>query len=81
MKLHEVGTASKAICEHCKALVPTTFRYRDVLFDDGTGTAENILVAVCDQCDAVLASPAQSTPAIRRARDAAMVSQLGSRVP
>lgn len=68
MKPHTPGSSSKGICEDCKAIVPTTFTYRDVPFSDGSGTVKNILVAVCDQCDGVVAIPAQSIPAIRRAR-------------
>lgn len=74
MQLYEAGDKSKAICEHCKSLVPTTFMYRDVPFDDGSGIVKDILVAVCDICDAVVAIPAQSTPAIRRARENAEVT-------
>lgn len=73
-KIYEPGDKSQAICDHCADLVPTTFAYRSVPFDDGSGTVDNILVAVCDQCDTVLAIPPQSTPAIRRARDAANIS-------
>jgi len=68
MKLYEEGERSKAICGHCKRLVGTTFRRRDVPFSDGKGQARNILAAVCDLCDEVVAVPAQSTPAIREAR-------------
>jgi hypothetical protein len=73
MKFHESGDKSKAICESCKALVPTTFQYRDVAFDDGSGCVKNILVAVCDHCGTVVSIPAQSTPAIKRARDTAEI--------
>ncbi|OLL29415.1 hypothetical protein BTH42_22950 [Burkholderia sp. SRS-W-2-2016] len=68
MKLYEEGEKSNAICSHCKQLVGTTFRRRDVPFSDGRGEVKNILAAVCDVCDRVVAVPAQSTPAIREAR-------------
>ncbi|NML32115.1 hypothetical protein [Paraburkholderia antibiotica] len=68
MKLYEEGEKSKAICAHCRQLVSTTFLRRDVPFSDGKGTVKNILAAVCDVCDRVVAVPAQSTPAIREAR-------------
>lgn len=74
MKFYEAGEKSKAICAHCKTLVTTTFQYRDVPFDDGEGVVKDILVAVCDVCNAVVAIPAQSTPAIRRARETAEVT-------
>lgn len=68
MKLYEDGEKSRAICHHCKQLVGTTFTRRDVPFSDGKGTVKHILAAVCDVCDRVVAVPAQSTPAIREAR-------------
>ncbi|EEA03783.1 conserved hypothetical protein [Burkholderia sp. H160] len=68
MKLYEEGEKSNAICSHCKQLVRTTFQRRDVPFSDGKGKVKNILAAVCDVCDRVVAVPAQSTPAIREAR-------------
>ncbi|MGN7715111.1 hypothetical protein [Agrobacterium radiobacter] len=71
MKLYQPGDTSKAICPHCGKLVGTTFAYKDVPFDDGAGMVKDILVAVCDECATVVAIPAQSTPAIRRAREVA----------
>lgn len=73
MKVYKAGEKSKAICEDCGALVSTTFAYRDVPFDDGQGTVKDVLASVCDQCDRVVALPAQSTPAVRRARETADV--------
>jgi len=67
-KLFQEGDKSKAICSHCAELVGTTFVRRDVPFSDGKGSAKDILVAVCDVCHEVVATPAQSTPAIREAR-------------
>ena len=73
MKVYKAGEKSKAICEDCGALVSTTFAYRDVPFDDGTGEVKDVLASVCDQCGRVVALPAQSTPAVRRAREIADV--------
>jgi endogenous inhibitor of DNA gyrase (YacG/DUF329 family) len=72
-KFYVVGDKSRAICPHCEKLVETTFAYRDVPFDDGVGMAKNILVATCDECGTVVAIPAQSTPAIRKARPVAEI--------
>ncbi|KRA65264.1 hypothetical protein [Rhizobium sp. Root651] len=74
MKLYQPGDTSRAICPHCGKLVSTTFAYRDVPFEGGSGVVKGILAAVCDECQNVIAIPAQSTPAIRRARDAAEIS-------
>lgn len=61
------GERSQAICPRCHGLVPTTYRHRDLPFSDGSVSAWNLLVSVCDACDTVVATPAQSTPAIRAA--------------
>jgi len=74
MKLYRQGDSGKAICEHCKAVVPTTFVYRDVPFGDHSGVVKDILVAVCGQCDQVVAVPPQSTPAIKASREVASKS-------
>jgi len=74
MKVFLEGDKGKAICERCAAVVPTTFVRRDVPFSDGSGVAKNILAAACDVCGDVVAIPAQSTPAIRRARKEALDS-------
>jgi len=66
-KLFREGDKSKAICSHCGELVGTTFVRRDVPFSGGKGLAKDILLAVCDACQEVVATPAQSTPAIREA--------------
>lgn len=68
MKLFLDGDCSKALCSHCAKVVKTVFVRRDVPFSDGEGMAKNILVGVCDVCNAVVSIPAQSTPAIAEAR-------------
>jgi hypothetical protein len=80
MKLYSAGDKSKAICETCQELVETTFLYRDVPFDDGSGMVKDILASVCDRCGEVVAIPAQSLPAIRRAREKVEAS-LEAQVP
>lgn len=69
MKLYSAGDTSRAICETCQDMVETTFVYLDVSFDDGSGMVKDILASVCDRCGEVVAIPAQSVPAIRRARE------------
>jgi len=68
MKLYRDGDVSRAFCSHCAKVVKTVFARRDVPFNDAKGSAKNILVGVCNVCDSVVSIPAQSTPAIRRAR-------------
>jgi hypothetical protein len=74
MKLFKEGDKSKAICSCCKDVVLTTFKHRDVPFSDEIGVAKNILVSVCDFCSKVVATPPQSTPAIRLSRAKALKS-------
>ena len=74
MKMFHAGDKSKAICTQCQRLVSTTFSYRDVPFSDGQGLVKDILVAVCDECRRVVATPPQSTPAIQAAREKASES-------
>lgn len=64
----QAGDKSTAICSRCGELVDTIFVRRDVRFSDGNGPTNDILVAVCDVCDDVVAVPAQSTLAIRETR-------------
>lgn len=71
MKFFSEGDKSKAICCGCAKLVSTRFAYRDVPFSDGSGVVKNILVGVCDHCDEVASVPAQSTPAISKAKNKA----------
>ncbi len=74
MKLFIDGEKSRAICSHCKDMVPVTFMRRDVPFSDGKGAAQDILVGVCGVCDQVVSIPAQSTPAISESRKKALKS-------
>lgn len=74
MKLFRAGEKSQGICENCRGLVNATFHYRDVPFSDGSGIVKDILTLVCDTCDEVIATPAQSTPAIKAARETAVKS-------
>lgn len=67
MEHYKLGDHSKAICEDCNRVVDTTFVVRNVPFFDGSGIVENILVAVCNNCNEVVAIPAQSTAAINAA--------------
>ena len=80
MKFYQEGDKSRAICSHCEGLVQTTFTRRNVPFDDGLGEAKGVLVSVCNVCDQVVGIPAQSTPAIKAAREAAVVS-IETRLP
>lgn len=66
MKIFFEGDQSLAFCHNCAATSPTTFKFRDVEFSDGSGFA-NILAGVCDGCGVTVSIPPQSTPAIKHA--------------
>ncbi|VVO05437.1 hypothetical protein [Pseudomonas fluorescens] len=80
MKLLFEGDRGKALCEHCQKVVTTTYVRRSVPFSDGHGEAKQILVGVCEVCDAVVAIPPQSTPAIKEARKQQLTS-IEARLP
>lgn len=73
MKMYFAGEKSKAICQNC-GLVSTTFQYRDVKLAQSHRLIKNILVGVCDTCDATVSTPAQSTPAIKAQRKRTAIS-------
>jgi len=63
--IKEVGQKSKAICNHCERIVSGTYVIRDMNFSDMPGVVKDILVLVCDECASIIATPPQSTPAIK----------------
>ncbi len=73
MKVYFAGDKSKAVCPSC-GLVETVFQYRDVDLEASHKTVKNILVGVCTHCGLTVSTPAQSTPAIKAAREAATES-------
>lgn len=66
MKTLQVGDKSKAVCEPCNRLRHTTFRLRDLPTSKGK-IVRDVLVAVCDQCDRVVAIPHQSIAQLNEA--------------
>ena len=59
MILHKEGETSKALCDHCKEIVPVTFRYAD-LKAHGL-VIPDILQGFCDNCGEPVSLPHQST--------------------
>ncbi len=60
--------------------VPVVYEYRDLVLDSGT-KVKSVLVGVHEESDKVLLVPAQSTPRIKEAREAAKEEVLEARVP
>ena len=61
------GDISKAICEKCKKIVPTTFRYEEFVFNGYR--IPNILQGFCNICGEAVSLPHQSTFKIKEYRD------------
>ena len=78
MKLLLEDDHGKALCEHCQQIVTTTYVRRNVPFSDGHGEAKDVLAGVCDVCDTIVAIPAQSTPALKKARKHKLTSGKGT---
>lgn len=83
MLIFKEGDRSKAICQHCKKKVETTFKVRTSLIHDGTSSYKvpNALVGVCDICDSVISIPQQSFAAVAEVRKKADKENLEVRVP
>jgi RNase P subunit RPR2 len=69
MKPQFEGEHGRAICEHCQQIVTATYVRRNMPFSDGRGEAKDVLARVCDVCDTIVVFPAQSTPALKEARE------------
>jgi hypothetical protein len=70
MDFYKEGDKAKAICEHCKKVVPTTFKVRRANLKDGDATliVPDVLVSVCDECDKIAGVPQQSFAAVAEVR-------------
>jgi hypothetical protein len=80
MKIVKVGDSQEAACHQCKRFENVTYKLRNVPFSDGKGLVKNVLVGVCDRCNAVAVLPHQSTPVVRKHLETQRRS-LESRVP
>lgn len=81
MKFYIEGEKSKAVCEHCKELVNTTFKVRNVPMSDGSGTVKGLLVSVCDTCDKIVAFPHQSSIKIKEFKEQQTLNSIEARIP
>lgn len=80
MKILKVGDTTNAACNQCLSFQDVTFILRDTPFSDGTGIVKNVLVGVCNTCDATTVLPHQSAPAVKKQLETQRKS-LESRVP
>ena len=59
------GDKSRAVCEKCKCIVSTTFRYGEYHIPGTNITVPNLLQGYCDVCKTLVSIPHQSTYKIR----------------
>jgi hypothetical protein len=64
-KFFNEGDKSRAVCEKCKCIVSTTFRYGGYHIPDTNITVPNLLQGYCDVCKTLVSIPHQSTYKIR----------------
>ncbi|MBN8542536.1 MAG: hypothetical protein J0L82_19255 [Deltaproteobacteria bacterium] len=82
MDFYKEGDKSKAICGHCKKIVPTTFKVRRANLKDGNATlvVPDVLIAACDECDKIAGVPQQSFAAVAEVRKKAEKASLDVRL-
>jgi hypothetical protein len=81
MHLWKEGDRSEAICHACEKRVGTHFAVRTYTLHDSGVDVPDVLVAVCDECGATVALPAQSAPKLKEARGRRMSEVLEARIP
>lgn len=84
MNIFKEYDTSKAICDHCKKIVKTTFKVRDTIIhdrDEKPYKVKNILVGVCDNCDKTVSIPMQSSAAISEVRLKDIKTTVDVRLP
>jgi len=79
MKIIEEGTRGVVLAPE-RGKVPVVFEYRDLTLDSGL-VVRDVLVGVAEDTREVVTVPAQSTPRIRLARQAAKEETFSVRIP
>jgi len=67
MVIHKEGDKSRAVCDTCKNIVSTTFRYAPYNYEELT--ISDILQGFCDVCGVVVSIPHQSSYKIKEFRE------------
>lgn len=65
MKIFKEGDPQTAICNHCGQITTGHYALRNLISSETEIVIKNILALVCDNCGTTIATPAQSTPAIK----------------
>jgi len=67
MKIWKKDEETRVLCPHCERKTDAVFQRRSVPLSSPNVIAENVLVAVCRECDGIAVIPRQSTPKLREA--------------
>lgn len=67
MKIWKDGDKSRVLCPSCQRKTNVVFKRRSVTQSAPAVTAEDVQVAVCEECDQVAMIPHQSMPKLRAA--------------
>jgi len=80
MKIWKVGERSMGACERCGRLVTTRFERRTVKLEHSHIDVPDVLVGVCEHCDAIVSIPPQSAPRLNACRERELV-KIEGRIP
>lgn len=79
--LAKEGDRVRGSCEHCRAGVDAHLAVRTYRMQQSGVDVPGALVYVCDRCDNVVATPAQSSARLYEAKQARKEEQLEARIP
>ena len=73
------GQTIRGFCTNCGKHVNSTYVQRTIPIENGLGLIQNALLLTCNECDEVIAIPAQSESAIKSAMDKIQASGQNSK--
>lgn len=79
MEFYKENDKSKAICEKCRKIVTTTFKYSD--FERWNIVVPDVLLDFCDECGSLVSIPHQSTYKINSYRKQHETKKKEFRIP
>ena len=71
------GDTIRGFCSNCRKHVDSTYLRRSLEIENGLGLIEDALLLVCNECDEVIAIPAQSESAVKSAMDKIQENNTG----
>ena len=82
MKIWKQGDESRAICPTCERRTDVVFAKRTVEIEEPVPhSVDDVLVAVCRECDGIALIPHQSTPRLKEGLSKAAGETVNTRIP